>query len=121
MTEHHNESNNASHDRSGIVVVESETAEEAFQKLEQLARNQNVVFRGHRCACWRLDSTFRRQWASDPELWDLDEMLKHFWARLRSVGVELPFERSDRRAMLEYARHYGLPSPLEQFRPSRNQ
>src|SRR4051812_46242823 len=106
-------------DPPGIVVFECETADHAFQELHTLARNQNVAFGGHRCASWRLQSTLRRHAPStDPDLWDIDGMLNHFWVRLRSVGEKLPFPRSDRRAMLEYARHYGLPSPLIDFSQS---
>jgi hypothetical protein len=43
---------------------------------------------------------------------DLDEMIDHFIGSLLSARHRLPFEPSDRRGKLEYARHYGLPTPL---------
>jgi hypothetical protein len=44
----------------------------------------------------------------------MDEMLDRFYGCLASVG-KLPRERMSRRVLLEYAGHYGVPSPLIDF------
>jgi hypothetical protein len=46
---------------------------------------------------------------------NLDEMISHFIVRLRSMNIDLPFRNDDRRGRLEFARHYGIPSPLIDF------
>lgn len=43
---------------------------------------------------------------------DLDELLEKFFNLLITTGKELPFPQYDRRGLIEYARHYGLPTPL---------
>jgi len=45
----------------------------------------------------------------------IDAMIDHFIVNLKSIGLTLPFEAHDRRARLEFARHYGVPSPLIDF------
>jgi hypothetical protein len=77
-----------------------------------------MLFRGHRDATWPIESTLNRHRAylSSPTLGhDVDEMISHFIVRLKSIGVTPPISSHDRRARLEYARHYGVPSPLIDF------
>jgi hypothetical protein len=45
-------------------------------------------------------------------------MIDHFIVNLISIGVTLPFDQDDRRGRLEFARHYGVPSPLIDFSQS---
>ena len=42
-------------------------------------------------------------------------MISHFLVELKSIGITPPFAMDDRRARLEFARHYGVPSPLIDF------
>jgi hypothetical protein len=94
------------------------TADGAFQILEQLAKNGNICFRGHRDAGWRLESTLARHRKVPPTprtTHEIDEMINHFIVNLASIGISLPFDKRDRRGRLEFARHYGVPSPLIDF------
>lgn len=102
-----------------IREIRLETAREALSTLEDLGRLSGAfLFRGHRDATWPIESTLNRHRAylSGPNLGhDIDEMISHFIVRLKSIGVTPPFDFNDRRARLEYARHYGVPSPLIDF------
>jgi FRG domain len=102
-----------------IKIIRVETAPAAFGTLEELAlKGGDLVFRGHRDANWRLASTFARHSPvpfSVTASFELDEMISHFIVRLRSMNIDLPFKLDDRRGRLEFARHYGLPSPLIDF------
>jgi hypothetical protein len=42
-------------------------------------------------------------------------MLRHFLSNLQLVNHSLPFSEDNRRARLEFGRHYGIPSPLIDF------
>ena len=42
-------------------------------------------------------------------------MLRRFLINLKTIGVDPPYSRDTRRARLEFARHYGVPSPLIDF------
>ena len=42
-------------------------------------------------------------------------MLQHFLVNLQLVNYSLPFTEDNRRARLEFGRHYGIPSPLIDF------
>src|SRR5260370_3418187 len=42
-------------------------------------------------------------------------MISHFLVELKSIGITLPSAMDDRRARLEFARHYGVPSPVIDF------
>ena len=93
------------------------TAVGAISILEALSR-QNLRFRGQRDAGWKLRSTLVRHFISPPSditSLEIDGMIDHFIVNLKSIGIDLPFETSDRRARLEFARHYGVPSPLIDF------
>lgn len=92
---------------------------EGMKELENLAYLQaNVVFRGHRERNWRLGSTLSRfvknSFRLQRDLSMMDDMLHQFVANLQSIG-ELPKINLSRRGRLEYARHYGVPSPLIDF------
>jgi hypothetical protein len=45
----------------------------------------------------------------------IDIMINDFLASLASIGIQTPFNTTNRRARLEFARHYGVPSPLIDF------
>jgi hypothetical protein len=102
-----------------IKLIRPRTAWGALSTLEDLGRRSGaLLFRGHRDATWPIESTLNRHRAylSSPMLgYDVDEMISHFIVRLKSIGVTPPFSSDDRRARLEYARHYGVPSPLIDF------
>jgi FRG domain len=102
-----------------ITKIRPRSASAAFKVLENLAHDgQASLFRGHRDAKWRIESTlsrhrpipFNRNLAHD-----LDETISYFIVKLQSIGITLPFEKENRLARLEYARHYGVPSPLIDF------
>jgi hypothetical protein len=100
-----------------ISEVHTKTLAEALTSLEALAAsNDDVGFRGHSNAKWRLRSTLARFTTIAHQAWDivLDDLLSHFMSGLASVG-RLPSIGTDRRAWLEYGRHYGVPSPLIDF------
>jgi FRG domain len=102
-----------------IRRIRPRTAAGALSILEDLGRRSGAfLFRGHRDAEWRVESTLNRHrsFVSSPNLgYDIDGMISHFIVRLKSIGVAPPFNSDDRRAKLEYARHYGVPSPLIDF------
>jgi hypothetical protein len=103
----------------GIKVQPVATAAEAFETLASFLRpNSEIVFRGHKQADWRLESTLSRhvrQGArTELSIRGMDDMLQHFLASLASVG-RLPQHPMDRRTKLEYGRHHGVPSPLIDF------
>jgi hypothetical protein len=91
---------------------------EFFDVLEDL-RLKGVVFRGHRDAIrYRITSTLSRHHGApyNPRTsWEVDEMLRHFLGNLQLVNHSLPFTEDNRRARLEFGRHYGIPSPLIDF------
>jgi hypothetical protein len=101
-----------------IKIKEVSSVNEAFRELEVLAlRNSgDMAFRGHGDANWRLQSTLcRHTYEGFVDAIDsMDEMLDRFYSCLASLG-KLPRERMSRRVLLEYARHYGVPSPLIDF------
>ena len=98
-----------------VSNVQIDTSAEAFQHLEVLALSgRRIIFRGHREETWRLASTLHREkYLSQTH--SIDKMLSHFIMNIKSVGGRCPFEEEDRRARLEYGRHYGIPSPLIDF------
>jgi hypothetical protein len=96
-----------------IKTINTRTARGVFSTLEQLS--------GHRDLRWRLGSTFSRHRKTPPNRLttrELDQMIDHFIVNLISIGVTLPFDQDDRRGRLEFARHYGVPSPLIDFSQS---
>ncbi len=101
-----------------IEEITVETLDEAVSHLERLAlSNGEFIFRGHKQSGYRICSTLARYGTTPHESWNPgpDEMLTHFLTNVRSIG-ELPAGiAGDRRARLEYGRHYGVPSPLIDF------
>ena len=95
-------------------TIRVRSAESAIKTLERLTK-QFVVFRGHREAGWRLQSTLSRHRLTPPSAttpWAIDAMNDHFLVNLAAISYPLPFDKNDRRGRLEFARHYGVPSPL---------
>jgi hypothetical protein len=100
-----------------IKICRVRTVAGALSILEALSR-RNVRFRGQRDARWKLESTLARHFISPPSnrtSLEIDGMIDQFIVNLKSIGVDFPFEINDRRARLEFARHYGVPSPLIDF------
>lgn len=98
-----------------VKQIECKTAEEAFRLLLDLAQQErrDVYFRGLQNEAYTINSTFSRHTNFPHAMTDtLETMVNHFTDSVLSTGKTLPFSRTDRRAKLEYARHYGLPSPL---------
>lgn len=105
-----------------IKLIRPRTVEWLFKFIETLSfstSNNNLVFRGHGDATWRLKSTLARSTRNrftELAITHMDEMLNRFFNHLASVD-KLPqqFPTWKRREKLEYARHHGLPSPLIDF------
>jgi FRG domain len=101
-----------------IKVIRPRSVDGLFRTIDSIAlESGECVFRGHRVASWRLDSTLNRH--SPVYMPDrgqsIDEMSVRFFTRLTKIGVPLPFDTRDRRACLEFCRHFGIPSPLIDF------
>jgi hypothetical protein len=97
-----------------IKIIRVRTAAGAFDVLETLSKGL-TRFRGHQSAAWKLKSTLARHFITPPHRnkgYDISGMIDHFIVNLASVGIKVPFEKNDLRGRLEYARHYGVPSPL---------
>jgi hypothetical protein len=104
-----------------IETVEADTADLAFSTLEKLSRDGYTCFRGHRDYRWRIESTFSRHRKiplRQLTTHELDKLINEFIVNLSSIGLSLPFDQNSRRGRLEYARHYGVPSPLIDFSQS---
>lgn len=100
-----------------IETRKFENFKKLMSDLDDLAsQNDYYVFRGHRDASWKIESTFARHTTTPYRSWDsiIDEMLSHFIVNALSIGT-VPFPQSNRRARLEYGRHYGVPTPLIDF------
>ena len=99
-----------------VETIEFSEATKAFDFLRELALmpNNNFYFRGHREESWRLQTTYQRLKPNvvSPDMMDLHEMVDYFIGTLLSAGKSLPFDKHDLRGKLEFARHYGLPTPL---------
>jgi hypothetical protein len=99
-----------------IKIITTRTASGTFKALEQFAGR--CVFRGHRNSKWPLSTTLsrhRRAPYHPKTSWDVDEMLRRFLVNLKTMGIDPPYVHDTRRARLEFARHYGVPSPLIDF------
>jgi hypothetical protein len=101
-----------------VETIKVANAKEAFDGLSEFAvPKDNIIFRGHRKESYRLESTLARHVrgkATGPSIQSMDHTVNHFFTRLASVG-KLPDRARDPRSRLEYARHYGVPSPLIDF------
>jgi hypothetical protein len=99
-----------------IKTIRVRTAAGAFDVLENLSNWSR--FRGHQKAEWKLKSTLARHFTAPPSHTtgiNISGMIDHFVVNLASVGIAVPFDKTDLRGKLEYARHYGVPSPLIDF------
>lgn len=74
---------------------------------------REIYFRGLPSDGYTINSTFSRH-SKFPHAvtTNLETMVNRFTNSVLTTGKTLPFNWNDRRAKLEYARHYGLPSPL---------
>ena len=101
-----------------IKEIHLKSLDSALLKLQELASSHSdIVFRGHVDSSWTIRSTLSRYTVVPHESWDthIDEMLSHFLTNLRSIGEYPDAVAGNRRARLEYGRHYGVPSPLIDF------
>lgn len=100
-----------------LEVKEFESLPKLMANLEALAlSNEQIVFRGHRDADWKIGSTLARYTSIPHHNWDthIDDMLSHFIVNALSIGT-IPFPPGNRRSRLEYGRHYGVPTPVIDF------
>lgn len=97
--------------------IETKSLGDALEILEELALSgDNIVFRGQADSSWKISSTYA-QFSSSPyneNTSSLKTMLTNFLTKVKSIG-QLPPEVNCPRARLEYARHYGVPTPLIDF------
>jgi hypothetical protein len=92
-----------------LKIHRVQTAAGAISILEKLSRHSR--FRSQRNAGWKLGITLARHFispSSSTTPLEIDGMIDQFIVNLKSIGIDLPFETSDRRARLEFARHYGV-------------
>jgi FRG domain len=101
-----------------VKNIHAQSLKDALDILETLALgNEQFIFRGHSNPKWHICSTLSRHTSISDGVWNIhiDGMLAHFVTNLRSIDA-LPNEIiGDRRSLLEYGRHYGVPSPLIDF------
>ncbi|MBU0519505.1 FRG domain-containing protein [bacterium] len=104
----------------GIKTLELNSLEEVFQTIESL--DYRYVFRGQPDSYFRLRSTYFRfyEYASNRPpsdefvIKDMDTIIKKFKSGLVRVG-KLPKDNFTKSDWWEYARHWGVPSPLIDF------
>jgi len=100
-----------------VATIIASDAAEAFNVLNDLAQDENVIFRGQSDEAWHLESTLARRLrgrTTEGSIRRMTETLEHFFACLASIG-KLPDKDMSARTKLEYARHHGVPSPLIDF------
>ena len=101
-----------------VHIIKVADAADAFNVLTEFAvPNDNIIFRGHSDETWHLQSTLARHVrgkTTDLSIQWMSETLDHFFACLAAIG-KLPNRAMDARTKLEFARHYGVPSPLIDF------
>jgi hypothetical protein len=100
-----------------VKLIRARSVAGFFGALEEFSQKA-VVFRGHRTASWRLTSTLSRHHLApyNPRTsWEIDEMIRQFLGNLKIIGIDPPYAADSRRSRLEFARHYGVPSPLIDF------
>lgn len=82
-------------------------ASETINYLDELTSNNNLIFRGHSKADYKLETTWNRhKYYIDDDGLFLDDIISSFIEGLISE------KRLD---WLEYARHQGLPTPILDF------
>lgn len=87
-----------------------------FEFLENLSvGTDDYIFRGHRDKTWRLQTTLHRHRKYFGSF-DVEEIIKNFRANLVKIGIS-PFDNGNNNRLnwLEYARHYGVPTPCLDF------
>ncbi len=93
-----------------------EAASDAFEFLNKLAfQEKDIIFRGHKKEEYKLETTLHRH-RKIPHSHgsDIDEMIDQFRVGLTRLGIA-PFQSDKRLDWLEYARHYGVPTPAIDF------
>jgi hypothetical protein len=102
-----------------VKSIKTSDTEELFNMLERMTfSNREIVFRGEGNARNRSRSTYARWSTRPPKSNELDDMLVHFLAKVRSIDRYREEFADNRRGRLEYGRHYGVPSPLIDFTKS---
>lgn len=99
-----------------IEVKNFKKIDNIFIYLENLfLNNENYIFRGHKDKTWRLKTSLHRYMSFFHSL-DIDEIIKKFRANITKIGIK-PFDNgcNNRLNWLEYARHYGVPTPCLDF------
>lgn len=101
-----------------IITKRFQKAKGAIEYLESLTYKfgGRVIFRGHQESEYHLLSTWQRHRNALHEPWntDIDDMLTSYKVGLEKTGIE-SFDLNDRIGALEYARHYGVPTPCLDF------
>ncbi|GJD40820.1 hypothetical protein OICFNHDK_3296 [Methylobacterium bullatum] len=100
-----------------IKTIPYTDATTLFGKLEDLALSGGqYAFRGHQNSNWLIESTLTRYTNIPMNSFqaDLEEMLIYFMYKMKSLD-SIPFDNFDRRSILEFGRHYGVPTPVIDF------
>lgn len=100
-----------------LQICHYDNLNEAISLLETLAiEKHEYVFRGHTKESHKLTTTLSRHRSTPHESWssDIDNMIDMFRVGLAKLDI-LPFASEDRQDWLEYARHYGVPTPTLDF------
>lgn len=100
-----------------VKSIRVRTAVKALDLLRAFAQSDANIFRGHSHQSWRLESTLVRHVRgkmTDLAVQSMGDKLDHYFACLASIG-QLPERPMSLRSKLEFARHYGVPSPLIDF------
>src|SRR5436305_6901003 len=100
-----------------MCEIRADDIDQIFSLLEELASGKEVVFRGQTSPADTINTTLQRFSSIPHKQWDprIDEMLSRFIALVRSTGHFRPEMAENRRARLEYGRHFGVSSPLIDF------
>jgi FRG domain len=105
-----------------VMTITAEDATDAFEHIERLTFREpkQYIFRGQRDSKWQLCTTYSRHVKSPPRdvaLFSFEDMLKAFYTNLSFIGIKVPRQvrKGNLRARLEYARHFGIPSPVIDF------
>jgi hypothetical protein len=99
-----------------ITIKSFRNINKIFEYLDSLSiGTDDYIFRGHRDKEWTLQTTLHRHRKYFVSF-DVEEMIKKFRANLVKIGIR-PFENGNNNRLnwLEYARHYGVPTPCIDF------
>lgn len=101
-----------------IKEVYYEKADEAISFIAGFAEHnsKDFLFRGHGKQEYRLCTTLNRFTTIPHENWrtDIDEILEKFRVGITKLGLN-PISSNSRLDWMEYARHYGVPTPCVDF------